>query len=174
MADIARQGDQEVNIVDKTTQVSVGVTSEKRLQVIAQLESGSGEPVFGLQFFIPYMTYNASGISIDSSSFTSLLSVNGEQGKLSFIAISGLKSNYRVRVDIDSTTVYDISMAELSAIGLANATNVDIWAEKANKNFRYHPNEPVDFNNSVDIYAKSTGSTMTVYYLITHSIAGGD
>jgi hypothetical protein len=61
-------------------------------------------------------------------------------------------------------------MADLNAIGLTNATNVNIWAETALKNFRYRPLEPVDFTDSLKIEAAMTTGTGTIFYLINHRV----
>jgi len=34
-----------------------------------------------------------------------------------------------------------------------------MWAEVANKNFRYHPNVPVDFESSLKIEVRATSAT---------------
>lgn len=158
MADLDRTGDLEVKIVGTDGTTYASVTSQHRLQVDA----------FSLQPFRPVSNYNVTGVNIESGTYTSLLTVSNKQGKLDFIAIAGATSNYQVKLDIDSATVYDISMSDLNTIGLANATNSEIWAEVANKNFRYRPNIPVDFYNSADVYAKATGATTTIYYIIIH------
>jgi len=168
MADLDRTGDLEVKVVGTNGITAASVTSTHRLQVTAQLEAGGTNPVFTLQPFVPVVNYDSSGTSIDSATFTSFLSVTGTEGKLDFIACAGLTSNYRIRVTIDGTQIYDIAMSDLNAIGLANATNVELWAETANKNFRYRPNIPVDFTTSLLVEGKATGATLTLYYLIAH------
>ena len=168
MADLDRTGDLEVRIVGTDGATEASVTSSNRLQVTAQLESGGDNPIFTLQPFVPYLICNASGTTIDSATYTSLLSVSNTGGKLDFIAVGAGSSTYRVKLTIDSATVYDLSMLELNSIGLANAINVEIWAETANKNFRHRPNIPLDFTDNMKVEIKATGATMTVYYLITH------
>jgi hypothetical protein len=88
-------------------------------------------------------------------------------GKIDFIAIAGSSSNYEVAIKVDGSEILRINMGNLgSDIGLANATNVPIWAETANKNFRYSPKQGVDFTDSYQVLAKATTGTPTVNWLI--------
>ncbi len=61
-------------------------------------------------------------------------------------------------------------MADLgSGIGLGNATNVPLWAETANKNFRYSPKQGGDFTDSFEVLAKATTTpTGTVNWLVNY------
>ena len=97
-----------------------------------------------------------------------MLSQTSETGKLDFIAVVGGSSGYKIRLTVDTVEVFDISMTDLGTLGLSNAINVPIWAETANKNFRYNPSEPVDYTDSMLIEAQATGSNVTINYLIQH------
>ena len=122
---------------------------------------------FQLRAFSPVTDFDATGINLNTSTWDTLLTVTGE-GKLDFVACVGASSAYRVRVTVDGTETFDLSMADLAAIGLSNATNVPLWAETANKNFRYRPNEPVAYATSLLIEAKAVTATPLLKYLITH------
>lgn len=126
---------------------------------------------FQLQAFAPVTDFDSTGVTITSAGWTTLLTVPSSKGKLDFIACVGGSSGYRVRLTVDGTECYDLAMTDLNAIGLSNATNVPIWAETANKNFRYNPSEPVDFVSSVLIEAQAIGSDVLLKYLITYRTA---
>ena len=79
-------------------------------------------------------------------------------GTLDFVAISGSTSSFQIAIEVDGTERIRITMAELSQIGLSNATNVPFWAETANKNFRYSPNKAVGYTTGFRILAKATGA----------------
>lgn len=168
MADLNDQV-QNLAICDSTQQKNVSVITDgsyERLAVNAFMESGSS---FQLQPFIPKLHFNSTPVSIATSpSWTSLLSVSGVRGKLSHIAIAGSTSTYRVRLTVDTVVVFDIAMSDLSAIGLSNSTNVVMWAETADKNFRYTPREAVDFTDSFEVEAQLVSGSPTVTRLITY------
>ena len=126
-----------------------------------------GDQTFQLQAFSPVTVYNSTGVSLNSTTWTTLLTQT-ETGKLDFIACSAGTSNYRVRLTVDGVEAFDVAMSDLNAIGLSNATNVPMWAETALKNFRYYPNQPVDYTTDVLVEAMATTGTATLYYLITH------
>jgi len=123
---------------------------------------------FQLQAFAPVTSFDSTGISLNTSTWTTLLTVPSTEGKLHFIACVGASSAYRVRLTVDGNECYDIAMSDLASIGLSNATNVPIWAETANKNFRYNPGTPVDFKSSLLIEAKAVTATPLLKYLITY------
>jgi len=163
---------------DLTT--NVALYEEGKTDSVTQTTDGAKERLdvtlgdsfsFQLQAFAPVTDFDSTGITITSSAWSSLLSVTSSKGKLDFIACVGGSSGYRVRLTVDSTVCYDIAMSDLNAIGLSNATNVPMWAETANKNFRYNPSSPVDFVDNVTIEAQATGADVLLKYLITHRTA---
>jgi len=89
-------------------------------------------------------------------------------GILDFIAISTGSSTYEVALKVDGTEVWRFSMAELNTIGLSNATNVPIWAEVANKNFRYNPRAGSGFSTSIEVIGRSTTGTQTLDHIILY------
>jgi len=97
----------------------------------------------------------ADADALNTSTDVVLTSVTGT-GTLDFVAIAGSTSNYEIAIEVDGTERIRITMAELSQIGLSNATNVPFWAETANKNFRYSPNIPVGYTTGWRILAKAT------------------
>ncbi len=139
-----------------------------KVPVLATILGGT----FQLQPYVPKVDFDSTGVALNTSTWTEILNVTSTLGKLDFIAMVGTSSNYRVRLTVDGTEVLDISMADLNAIGLSNAINVSIWAETANKNFRYHPKAPVDFTDSLKIEAMAVTGTPTVTHLITYREQG--
>ena len=155
-----------VNIANDDNSKLVTVTtdgSRERLDV-----SLGDELSFSLSAFTPLTAIDPVGVALSTGSWTTLLNVTTTKGRLNFIACSGSTSNYRIRVTVDGVETYDVEMADLNSIGLANATNVEIWAETANKNFRYHPQTPVDFTSSLLIEAQSTSATPTLKSYIAY------
>jgi hypothetical protein len=122
---------------------------------------------FQLRAFSPVVDFDSTGISLNTTTWDTLLTVTGE-GKLDFIACVGASSSYRVRLTVDGTECFDLAMSDLSSLGLSNATNVPLWAETADKNFRYNPNEPVAYSESLLVEAKALTATPLLKYLITH------
>jgi len=109
--------------------------------------------------------YDAVGDLLNVITDTILHSETGT-GTLDFVAITGSNANFEITIEVDGTERIRITMAELAAIGLSNATNVPFWAETANKNFRYSPNIPVGYTTSFRILAKATGTPLaTVKHL---------
>jgi hypothetical protein len=138
--------------------------SDERLDVDSTIVGGT----FQLQAYTPVFTFDGTTGEALTTSWTTLLDVTSTSGKMDFIASSLGSSNYKVRLTVDGVETFDIAMATLNTIGLANATNVEIWAETANKNFRYHPNQPIDFTTSLKVEAAMTTGTGTLYYMIIH------
>lgn len=110
--------------------------------------------------------YDTTGDALNTSTDTELFSYTGD-GVLDFISVAGSNPSYEIAIEIDGTERIRISMADLgSTLGLSNATNVDMWVETANKNFRYRPSE-VGFTTGFKVYAKATSTpSPTVYHLI--------
>ena len=159
-----RQAEMSVWGPDNKQITSTTDAAKERLDVKATIEGGS----FQLTPFIPVTNFNSTGVALNDSTWTTLLSQTSEQGKLDFIACSSGASTYMIRLTVDGSVVFSVSMSDLSAIGLSNAINVPIWAETADKNFRYHPKEGVDYTDSLLIEAKAVTGTPTLKYLITH------
>jgi hypothetical protein len=133
-----------------------------RLAVDADITGGN----FQLVPFTPEFHYSVAGTALNESTDTSLRSETST-GKIDFVAIVGSNANFEVVIKIDGSEVLRISMADLGTLGLSNATNVPLWAETANKNFRYSPKQGVDFTTSYEILAKATSTpTPTVNWLV--------
>lgn len=141
--------------------------SEERLAVDAKL--ATSDLTFQLAANTPQLDFDSAGLAI-TTAWSTLVEVTGTAGKLDMIACVLGSSNYRVRLTVDSTEIFDLSMSDLNAIGLTNAVNVEIWAETALKNFRYRPNVPVDFTDNMKIEVAMTTGTGTLYYLINYRI----
>lgn len=122
---------------------------------------------FQLAANTPIFNFDSAGTAI-TTSWTTLLNVTSKAGKLDFVACAAGTSNYQIRLTIDSIVIFTIAMSDLNNIGLANATNVEIWAETANKNFRYHPNAPVDFTDNVKVEAATTTGSDTLKWITIH------
>lgn len=154
-------GDREVSIITDG--------SEERLAVDSLITGGN----FQLQPFTPVFDFDTSDTSLNTSTDTSLKNVTSTTGKIDFIAIVGSQSNYEVVLKVDGSEILRITMSILGAdIGLANATNVPLWVETANKNFRYSPKQGVDFTDSFELLAKATSGTPTVNWLVNYRIQG--
>ena len=111
--------------------------------------------------------YDASpGDTLNTSTDTTLYTYSGD-GVLDFVSIAGSNANYEVAIEIDGTERIRIAMSDLgTTLGLSNATNVDMWVETANKNFRFRPSE-VGFTTGFTIKAKATSAVVpTVYHLV--------
>jgi hypothetical protein len=108
------------------------------------------------------------GDTLNTSTDTVLFTYTGD-GVIDFISIAGSNASYEVAVEIDGTERIRISMSELgTTLGLSNATNVDMWVETANKNFRYRPQQ-IGFTTGFRVLAKATGTPLpTVYHLIIY------
>lgn len=104
--------------------------------------------------------FDATGVTLNTSTDDVLFSYVGD-GVIDFIAVAGSTASYEVTIEIDSVERIRITMAELASIGLSNATNVDMWAETANKNFRYSP-EQVGFTTGFRVLAKATGTPLAL------------
>jgi len=140
---------------------------KERLDVSAKIVGGS----FSLGIFIPMLNFSTANTALNTSTDTSLLSITAA-GKIDFIGIAGSNSNYEIILKVDGTEVFRLPATTIgSTLGLTGATGLQlpIWMETANKNFRYHPNEAVDFSTSFEVLAKATGTpTGTVNFLINH------
>ncbi|MBW1672066.1 MAG: hypothetical protein JRJ45_00220 [Deltaproteobacteria bacterium] len=109
--------------------------------------------------------FDAVGDLLNVTTDTVLHSETGT-GTLDFVAITGSNASFEITIEVDGVERIRITMAELAAIGLSNATNVPFWAETANKNFRYSPNIPVGYTTGFRILAKASGTPLpTVKHL---------
>jgi len=164
MADLPIDDTIDVNITNDAGDKKVTVTTDgakERLDVTL-----GDELSFQLQAFTPEFHFDVAGVALNTSTDTSLYSETGV-GKIDFVAIASGTSNYEVIIKVDGVEILRIEMGELgSDIGLANATNVPLWVETANKNFRYSPKQGVDFTTSFEVLAKATTGTPTVTWLI--------
>lgn len=167
------------DLVDRNNDVSIHKSGEPNTPIhVAQDPSGlwrlyveafiDPDSAFNLQAFAPKVDFDSTGINLNVSTWDTLLNVTGVRGKLDFIATVGASSLYKVRLTVDGTEVFDIAMADLSAIGLSNAANVEMWAETADKNFRYRPNVPVDFTDSLKVEVIATSATPLLKHLIMY------
>ena len=138
---------------------------KERLDVSAKISGAT----FSLNPFTPKITFDSTGTAL-TTAWTTIVDYTGSQGSLDFIAASIITSNYKVRLTVDSVEVFDIAMADLNKIGLVNATNINIWAETALKNFRYRPLTPVDFTTSLKIELAMTTGTGTAYWLVNYRV----
>jgi hypothetical protein len=165
------------DLSDRTDNVSIGndantkiVTvstdgAKERLDVAATIEGS-----FQLEAFTPVINFSSAATALATSpTWTSLLSVT-DAGKLDFIAIAGSLSGYRVRLTVDAVVIFNLAMSDLSAIGL-DSSNAIVWAEVAAKNFRYRPNEGVDFETSFLVEAQLISGSPTVSWLVQHRVA---
>ena len=98
----------------------------------------------------------------------SLFAFTGAPGLLDFVATSSGNASYEVAVLIDGVEVFRTTMADIGSIGLSNASNVPIWAENANKNYRYNPKSGSGFENSFDVVARATTGTQTLTHMIMY------
>jgi len=169
MADLADRTD-NVSLTNDDASKVVTVTTDgakERLDVNAKLEDS--DLTFQLQAFSPVINFNAGSTALAASpTWTTLLSIT-DQGKIDFIAIAGSLSTYRVRLTVDSVVIFNVTMSELAAIGL-DSSSAPIWAETASKNFRYKPNEAVDFNTSFLVEAQLTAGVPSVSWLVHHRV----
>jgi hypothetical protein len=158
-----------VNICSDNDTKKVTVTTDgakERLDVAATVEGS-----FQLEAFTPVVNFSSASTALATSpTWTSILSVT-DTGKLDFIAIAGSTSTYRVRLTLDSVIIFNVTMSDLSTVGLSNATNVPMWAETADKNFRYRPSEGVDFVTSFLVEAQLVSGSPTVSWMIHHRIS---
>ncbi len=162
----------DANVVlydDLGNKVDVILTdSVYRLAVDALLTGGN----FQLVPFTPAFDFSVASTALNTSTDTTLLTIT-DTGKIDFVAVVGSNSNFEIVLVIDTIEVIRITMSELGAsLGLSNATNVPLWVETANKNFRYSPKQGVDFTSSFVLKAKATTTpTPTVNWLVNHRLS---
>lgn len=175
MADLPVHDTRDIHIVNPTDSTKkVTTTTDPIDSSKERLDIDLGDTFsFQLQPFTPIFDFDVSGISLNTSTDTSLKLITTTTGKIDFIAIAGSNATFEVVLKIDGVEVLRIKMSELgSDIGLANATNVILWVETANKNFRYSPKQGVDFTTGFEVLAKAVTGTPTVNWLVNHREAG--
>ena len=156
---------QNVSIHNDVTDADVTTTTDGSKE---RLDVSIGSSPLALSAFIPKIDFDVSGTSLNTSTDTTLFTFTG-QGKIDFIAIAGSLSSYEVIIDIDGVEIFRIKMSELgSTLGLGNATNVPIWAETANKNFRLHSQSGDDFITSFTIKAKAITGSPSLNWLVKY------
>jgi len=154
---------------DESKTVTVTTDGAKeRLDVSASIVGGT----FNLGAFIPDIDFEtATPVALNTSTDTSLKSETGHAGKLDFIGIQGNISTYEVILKVDGIEVFRLTMSEVgSTLDLTGTTGLQVpmWTETANKNFRYHPNEGLDFTDSFEILAKAVSGNPSVTWIVTH------
>ena len=87
-------------------------------------------------------------------------------GVLDFVGTSTGSSTHEIAIKIDGVEQFRASMAELSSLGFSNATNIPVWAENANKNFRINPSEGMGFATSFSVIARSTTGSNTIKHAV--------
>jgi len=111
--------------------------------------------------------YNTTGTSVASSPDTTLYTYTGA-GVIDLVAVnSTTSSSWGVDIEIDGTSRFRITMADLgSNLGLTNSDFV-VVAETANKQFRWRP-EQIGFTTSFTIKAFATSTTVSLNHLIMY------
>ena len=159
---------QNVNLWNDDKSKSVTVTTDGAKERLDCNIDGSSIIVSDSESATKYQMrtdFDAVGDILNVSTDVVLHEVTGQSGTLDFVAVTGTNSNFEIAVEVDGTERIRISMTELGAIGLANATNVPFWAEVALKNFRYSPNIPVGYITGFRILALATKSPLPT---VTH------
>jgi hypothetical protein len=165
MADLDKRS-ADVSIHNSTSDAAVTTTTDGSKE---RLDVSLGDTLsFQLQAVTPVFNFDGTTGTSLTTSWTTLVNVTGTAGKVDFIASALGSSNYKIRLTVDSVVCYDISMSELNTIGLSNAVNVEMWAETANKNYRFHPNVPIDFTDNMKVEAAMTTGTGTLYWYVQH------
>ncbi len=132
MADIARQGDQEVRIVDETTQDAAGVTATKRLKVDIE---GSAETSLKLgtrlKIYEETITTGASPktFNIKSDMDTKFSVSNSEVRFLQIIPVKPI--TVKVNGDTEAITVkkeevFNLNNFDITSIIITVTSNTDI------------------------------------------------
>ncbi len=123
----------------------------------------------GVKSHQPKAIVDVTGTATNTSTDISLGGFTG-RGELAFIAVAGSNSNYEIAIEVDGVEEFRATMSNIGTdLGLANGTNVPVWVETANKNFRLHPNSPVGFTTNFEIFAKATTTPVaTLKWVITY------
>ena len=138
-----------------------------RVPVDANIEGG-----VQLEKFSPQFDYSVANTALSDVSYTTLFSLTGTVGRLAFIQLACSKSDYTIKLTIDSILRLTISMNDLgSNLGLTSSvgTTIPIYTAIANKNFVYNPLVPVDFEDGFKVEAiKTVPQTTTINWMITY------
>jgi len=169
MADLP-ESVQNTAICDAAQAKNVTITTDGAKELLDVLAVIDPDSAFNLQAFNPLSDYDVTGVVTNVTTWDTILEVTSTRGKLEFVACVAGTSNYEVRITIDTVVFITISMADLSTLGLSNATNVEMWVETAGKNFRYSPKEPVDFKLSCKVEVRATSATPTVQHIILYKV----
>jgi len=156
---------QNVNIWDDAKTKAVSVITDQNLERLAVDATISGDE--SPTKYAPRMHIDVAGQVVGLTD-VSIFSFSGSPGLLDFIAISSGNASYEVALKIDGIEVYRVSMSDLGVIGLSNAVNVPIWAETANKNFRFNPKEGAGFSSSVEVLARATVGSQTLSHMMLY------
>ena len=159
-----------VNIANDDNTKLVTVTTDGSKELLDVLSVIDSDSAFNLQAFNPLSDYDITGVVTNTTTWDTLVDITSTRGKLEFIAMVSGTSNYEIRITIDAVEFITISMADLSTLGLSNATNVEMWVETAGKNYRYSPKEPVDFTDSCKVEVRSTSATPTVKHIVLYKV----
>jgi len=109
--------------------------------------------------------YDTTGDLLTSAADVVLYSYTGD-GVLDFVGVSNATtSNYEVAIEVDGTERIRINMSNLGSVLSLTSGDVPMWAETANKNFRYRPFEPIGFSTGFRILARATGANTTVTHI---------
>ena len=166
MADVNNKAN-DITIWDDTLTKNVTVVTDGSIERLAVDIQGQS---FSLDPFVPRTNISVANTALATSpSWTTIANVSDE-GSLDFIAIAGSLSTYRVRLLVDTVQIFDVTMANLASIGLSNATNVPLWAETADKNFRFSPRTPVDFVTNFTVEAQQISGSPTVNWLVLYRL----
>lgn len=151
-----------VNIMNDAATKTVSLMTDgslERLAVNALISNNESPTKYQLR-----ADYDATGDSVGGTDVV-LYTFTGA-GVIDFIGVTNaVSSNYEVALFIDGTERFRISMSDLGTnLGLT-AAGVPIWADTANKNFRYVPPTEIGFTTSFQVKARSTTGTQTLKHI---------
>jgi len=142
----------------KVMATSIPVTLASNQSTIP-VNANSDPTQYGLRF-----DYDSTGDVVGTTDVT-LFTFSGT-GILDFVGLTSGGSTYEAIILIDGVEQLRIAMADLgSNLGMSNATNLPVWADTANKNFRFNPNSGFGFETSFTIKARSTTGSNTIKHI---------
>lgn len=110
--------------------------------------------------------YNSTGVSVGTGADVVLYTYSGE-GLIDYVGVANAtSSNYEVAIFVDSVERFRITMSALGSDLGQTAVGSIVWADTANKNFRYVPNGAVGFKTDFSIKGKSTTGTQTLKHIV--------